>query len=139
MMRGAPGTVTQAVSIPVAAHEASPTFDVVALTGSAGGAAAVMAVLRELPAWFPVALVVMLHMPPQSALLDMFRHLPFKAEWVAQGSVLVPGRLLLCPPRSLVELLPDGSCLLTQLYNDAWCGFLGATKHTRVLWRLPLA
>ena len=90
-----------------------------ALTGSAGGIAAVMAVLRELPAWFPVPLVVMLHLPPESTLVNMFRHLPFKAEWTGQGSVLAPGRLLLCPPRAFVEVLPDGSCVVAPCERGA--------------------
>ena len=119
MIREASTTVDQGLAGRVAALDASPAFDVVALTGSAGGIAAVMAVLRELPAWFPVPLVMMLHLPPESTLVNMFRHLPFEAEWVGQGSVLAPGRLLLCPPRAFVEVLPDGSCVVAPCERGA--------------------
>ena len=97
------------------AHRASATparFDVVALVTSAGGLEAVSAVLRDLPADFPAAVVVAQHLSGQGSalagILDRRTKLP--VEWASSGTPLVPGRVVVCPPRRQLEILPDGTC-----------------------------
>src|SRR6185369_2914956 len=32
--------------------------------------------------------------------------------WATDGAPLTPGRVLICPPRNRIEILPDGTCAL---------------------------
>ena len=67
-------------------------FDVVALVASAGGEVAILSILQRLPAGFPVALVLMQHLAPQSAIVELYgRRSPFETEWIRSGSALAPG------------------------------------------------
>lgn len=95
-------------------------FDLIVLAGSAGGAAAAVRVLRSLLPDLAVPIVLMLHLPPGSDLIDYLARLPYiggRARWLEAGARLEPGRVLACPPRAFVELLPDGSCRVSA--NDA--------------------
>lgn len=90
-------------------------FDVLVLAASAGGHAAILTVLRGLPADFPLPILIMQHLAPGNAgTAAMYgRCLPFPVEWVHTDSILAPGKVLICPPKSFVELLPDGSFMLS--------------------------
>lgn len=99
----------------------SEPIDVLALVASAGGHAAVITVLKSLPADFWVPIVVMQHLPPEAnQTVEMYaRFLPFTVEEVRTGSVIAPGTVLVCPLRSFVELLPDGTCIVTPCERGA--------------------
>jgi hypothetical protein len=85
---------------------------VVALVASAGGSAAIASVLRALPETFSVPIVVMEHFPADGAepLASCSRFVPFACEWARAGTELARGRVLIAPPRSFLEVMPDGSC-----------------------------
>src|SRR5687768_16561601 len=95
-------------------------FDVLALGASAGGEAAIMAILSELPRDFPIPIIIMQHLHPTSTATATYaRRLPFAVEWVDAGSKLTAGTVLLCRPRSFVEVLPDGTCALSPCEGGA--------------------
>jgi signal transduction histidine kinase/chemotaxis response regulator CheB len=91
------------------------SYDVIALVASAGGHIAIESILRALPAGFPVPIVVMQHFPPDVAepLRSFARYLPFTVVWARASSVLGPGCVLVAPPRSFLEILPDGTCAIS--------------------------
>ncbi|MGY1730415.1 chemotaxis protein CheB [Geodermatophilus sp. SYSU D01045] len=86
--------------------------DVVALVTSAGGLDAVSAVLRELPAELPVAVVVQQHLSGQGSQLVpiLRRRADREIDWAENGTFVEPGRVLVTPARRRLEILPDGSC-----------------------------
>jgi hypothetical protein len=89
-----------------------PPYDVVVLVASAGGHAAIGLVLRGLPEDFPIPIVVMQHLSEVSTepLGYASRRLAFKTHWASSGATLTPGTILVGPPLSFLEVLPDGSC-----------------------------
>jgi chemotaxis response regulator CheB len=95
-------------------HPHTEPYDVLALGASAGGHAAVAAVLQALPPDFAVPIVVMQHLAPDAqGTVDMYRRLvPYAVEPLLPHSRLAPGTLLICPPRTFVDLLPDGTFAL---------------------------
>jgi len=93
--------------------------DVVVLGASAGGLAALWTVLRDLPAGFPVPLLAMLHLPPDFRLDGLFSRFPMPVAWAREGELLGPGRLLVAPPRSFLEVLPNGACTLSPCEGGA--------------------
>ena len=99
----------------------SGPFDVIALVASAGGHAAVTAVLRGLPPNFRTPIVVVQHLAPEStSTVELYgRQLPFAVEWARADAVLLPGTVLVCPPRSFLELHPDGTCVLSPCDRGA--------------------
>ncbi|HKU62887.1 MAG TPA: chemotaxis protein CheB [Gemmatimonadales bacterium] len=90
-------------------------FDVVALVTSAGGLEAVAAILRDLPEGFPASIIVSQHLGGQgSALVTILsRRTTLPVAWAATGARLTPGQVLVCPPRRQLEVLPDGTCVLS--------------------------
>ncbi len=90
-------------------------FNVLALGASAGGHAAIATILQQLPPDFSVPILVIQHLAADSTTTDEFyrRLVPFAVEWVQRDYALSPGLVLLCPPRSFVDLLPDGSLVLS--------------------------
>ncbi|HEU4896132.1 MAG TPA: chemotaxis protein CheB [Actinomycetota bacterium] len=36
-------------------------------------------------------------------------------EWIADHQTLKPGRVLVCPPKRLLEVMPDGDCSLRPI------------------------
>lgn len=98
--------------------EAAP-FDAIVIGGSAGALPAAGSLLRSLPADCAVPVVLMLHLPPDSALDQFFARLPFEVRWVEAGTRLTQRHLLLCPPRAFVEMLPDGTCTVAPAPGGA--------------------
>lgn len=98
---------------PPSAAERTP-FDLVVIVASAGGLDAISAVLRELPATLPAAVLVGQHLGAKgSALVDILaRRSALPVRWIDDGARLQPGHVYTCPPRSGVEVLPDGTCSL---------------------------
>ncbi|HEY3496060.1 MAG TPA: chemotaxis protein CheB [Polyangiaceae bacterium] len=117
---------TKKKAVPVAAKSPHPApdgiafvepghaYDVLVLVASAGGQAALLAVLRQLPPDFGVPIVLMQHLPPESTAVDQYvNRVPFAVQWADAHSKIEPQKILFCPPRSFVELLPDGSLQLS--------------------------
>ncbi|MCE0766948.1 response regulator [Pseudonocardia kujensis] len=92
--------------------------EVVALVASAAGLDALSVVLRGLPVDLPVAVVVQQHLGGQASVLPKIleRRLGRPVVWAVDGApVVVPGRVTVTPPRTCMEVLPDGTCGLHPL------------------------
>ena len=92
-------------------------FDVVAVVASAGGLSALNQVLRPLPENFNAALVIVQHLgnPPSSLVEILGRHSPLPVQWIADHDSLSPGRVYVCPPQRLLEVMPDAECLVRPM------------------------
>lgn len=82
-------------------------LDVVAIGASAGGVAALPAVLSVLPADFPAAIIVVQHLAPQhrsflAAILARACRLP--AREAVSGDIILPGVIYVAPPAAHLEL-----------------------------------
>ncbi len=65
-------------------------------------------------------MVLMQHLSPASAFVETYGpRTPFTLEWAGDRSVLAAGKVLVCPPRCFVELLPDGSLQLLPCEGGA--------------------
>lgn len=88
---------------------------VVALVASAGGLGAISTVLGAFGADIPAAIIVAQHLGGQgSTLIEILRRrfvLPIN--WMTDGVALRPGEVMVCPPRTAAEILPDGTVVLT--------------------------
>ncbi|MBW0000042.1 MAG: chemotaxis protein CheB [Verrucomicrobia bacterium] len=104
-----------------AQHVPFGPFEVLALAASAGGHAAVTTLLRGLPADFALPILLMQHLGPEAtATVELYaRWAPFAVEWAQPGVALAPRTLLVCPPRSFVRLLPDGTCTVSPCERGA--------------------
>ncbi|BCJ40971.1 hypothetical protein GCM10010168_47300 [Actinoplanes ianthinogenes] len=93
--------------------------EVVALVASAGGLEALSGVLRVLPGDFPAAVVVAQHLGGLgSVLVDILtRRITLPVGWAREGGRIEPGTVTVCPPRSVLEVLPDGTCALRPAEN----------------------
>jgi signal transduction histidine kinase/chemotaxis response regulator CheB len=87
---------------------------VIALVTSAGGVPALTAVLRDLPTGLPMSVVVQQHLSAHgSALVKILRdRTGHDLVWAEEGIALTEGRVVVCPPRHRLEVLPDGTCAL---------------------------
>ncbi|MFD0691449.1 chemotaxis protein CheB [Actinomadura fibrosa] len=93
---------------------ASGALKVVALVASAGGLEVIGAVLHDLPGDLSATVLVAQHIGQKSALATLLaRRTRLPVEWAADGAPLRPGRVLVCPARSVLEVLPDGTCLVS--------------------------
>ncbi len=117
-------------------------YEIVALATSAGGLAALRAVLSVLPADFAAAVLVMQHLGRYgSALVDILAaHTRLPVRWVTEGTHLVPGGVWVCPPQRMVDVGPDNRCTLragvhraTARPIDALFGSLAEHGGTRVI------
>jgi signal transduction histidine kinase/chemotaxis response regulator CheB len=91
-------------------------LDVVVLVASAGGLDALTKVLRELPGDFGAAVVVAQHLGGQGSTLAeiLRRRIELPVDWASDGGRLRRGHVAVCRPRSVLELLPDGTCSLRE-------------------------
>jgi len=90
-------------------HRDAGAFDLLVLCAPLHAEAAVLDVLGSLPRDFVLPIVVMQPLEPGSGALEAYGACWSRpVEWVTAGSTLAPGRLLVCPPGSAVELQPDG-------------------------------
>ena len=90
--------------------------DLVVAGASAGGVEALRAVVSALPAGFPAALVVTMHLAPgaHSALAGILdRAGPLPARSARHGEVIEPGNVYVAPPDRHL-LTDDGSLVLTR-------------------------
>jgi two-component system chemotaxis response regulator CheB len=105
----------------MAADADRPAIELVALLASAGGLEALSIVLRDLPAEFRAGVVVQQHLGGRSSVLPSLlgRRTAHPVQWARDGEVVAPGRVLVCPPRSHLELMPDGCCRLRKMEAPA--------------------
>ena len=92
-------------------------FHIVALAASAGGLAALGAVLSGLPDDFPAALVIVQHLDPRhrSLMADILsRRTKLKVKQATEGDRLSPGIAYIAPPDRHLLVNPDGSLSLSQ-------------------------
>jgi len=88
--------------------------DIIGIGGSAGGIDALRRLLEGIPADFPAAMLVVLHIAPEgpSRLAEMFqRHTPLRVATAADGVRPAPGSIHFAPPDCHL-LLHEGRILL---------------------------
>ena len=99
------------------AQSPSAVFNVVALAASAGGLTALSRVLTELPAHFPVALLVVQHLDPhhRSLMADILgRRTALRVKQAEEGDRFLPGTVYVAPPDRHLLVNPDGTLSLSQ-------------------------
>ncbi|MBG0566778.1 chemotaxis protein CheB [Actinoplanes aureus] len=101
---------------------------VVVLVASAGGLGPLTSVLKTFPPDFPAAVVVAQHLAGRgSALVEvMKRRVRLPVSWATDGMVLQRGKVVIAPPLSALEVLPDGTVSLRPSANSALSGPLDA-------------
>ena len=108
-MRGQDGSVTRAAG--------TPAFEIVALASSAGGLAALTAVLSGLPREFPAPVVLVQHLDPRhkSLLADMLgRRTQLQVRMAEEGDRPSGGSVSVAPPNYHLTVGPDGGLSLSQ-------------------------
>jgi signal transduction histidine kinase/PAS domain-containing protein len=93
-------------------------FDLIVIGASAGGHMATASLVDGLPKDLPLTVVLMMHLPPE-ATLWVFERLAYPVEWITAGSRIGGRRLMVAPPHAFVELLPDGSFVLSPCPGGA--------------------
>ena len=94
-----------------------PTFDVVVMAASSGGVTALGDVLHGLPAVFPTAIVLVLHLSPtfESTMPDLLgRRTDLNVEWAEQGGALRPGTVLIAPRNRHLSITALARCDLSD-------------------------
>jgi len=92
-------------------------FDIVLLAASAGGLAAISAVLGALPGDFPLPVVVVQHMDPRhgSLLAEILgRRTSLHVEEAQEGAHVAPATVFIAPPDRHLLVGPDGTLSLSQ-------------------------
>ena len=94
-----------------------PNFDIVALAASAGGLAALIEILSNLPADFKAAIVVVQHLDPRHPSLMaeiLSRRTALKVIQGEDGDKLIPGTVYIAPPNNHLLVNTDGKISLSQ-------------------------
>jgi len=94
-----------------------PTFDIVALSASAGGLAALSRVISMLPRDFPAAVVVVQHLDPRhrSLMADILaRRTRLPVKEAEHGEHIRSATVYVAPPNSHLLVNPDGTLSLSQ-------------------------
>ena len=96
-------------------------YQVIAIVASAGGHAAISAVLRGLPQLFSVPILVVQHLGAEATgAVELYRRqTSIPVEAIEDHSFISPGTILVAPPRVFVKLMPDGSCALSPCPRGA--------------------
>ena len=95
---------------------------VVVIGVSTGGPTALGTILPELPAWFPLPILVVQHMPPLfTRLLAERLHAAcrLKVEEAGQGDVVEPGKILVAPGDFHLKVVANGSGVRTVIDQSA--------------------
>ncbi len=90
--------------------------DLVVMAASAGGLAALSAVLGSLPADFPAAVLVVQHLDPhyKSLMGDILgRRTALKVSTATEGAAVVPGQVMVAPPDRHLIVKNDGTVSLS--------------------------
>ena len=99
------------------AQTPSSSFDVVAIAASAGGLKAINAMLSNLPAEFPAAIVVVQHLDPRHRSLMaeiLSRNTLYRSSKPKKAKTLQPGTVYIAPPDRHLLVNPDGTLTLSQ-------------------------
>lgn len=99
------------------AFRSEGAFDVVAIAASAGGLGAISRILGELPAGFPVAMVIVQHLDPRhrSLMAEILgRRTGLTVKEAEQDETLEGSTVYIAPPNNHLLVNPDGSVSLTQ-------------------------
>lgn len=95
----------------------SGAYDVIAIACSAGGLSALRRILKDLPANFPAAIVIVQHLDPahRSMLAGILaRYTPLWVKQAEENDLLAPGRVYIAPPDCHLLVNADGSLALTK-------------------------
>ena len=120
VLGAAPTLLRRAPSVPLQAGAPAPTgrIDVLTIGSSTGGPDALTSVLPQLPASFPVPVVVVQHMPPVFTRMFAQRldsKCPLSVKEAEHGDLVVPGRVLIAPGDKHLELKRVGTSVVAQL------------------------
>jgi two-component system, chemotaxis family, protein-glutamate methylesterase/glutaminase len=116
----APAAVRRAPAVPMPSRAVTPTgrIDVLAIGSSTGGPDALTAVLPQLPASYPVPVVIVQHMPPVFTRMFAQRldsKCALSVKEAEHGDLVVPGRVLIAPGDKHLELKRIGTSVVAQL------------------------
>jgi two-component system, chemotaxis family, protein-glutamate methylesterase/glutaminase len=103
--------------------QAQPATYAIAIAASAGGLDALIRILSLLPADFPAAIVIVLHLQPdrESQLAPILRrrcHLDVQE--ASDGDVLMPSTVFVAPPDRHLVIRPGGVLALTDTPQRAY-------------------
>ncbi len=115
--------------VPQPSSGSTPTgrVDVLAIGSSTGGPDALTALLPQLPASFPVPVVITQHMPPLFTRMFAQRldgKCPLSVKEAEEGDVVEPGRILIAPGDRHLEVVRRGTRVvahLTQAPPENFC------------------
>ena len=115
-----PAAVRRLPSVPSPASSSPPTgrIDVLTIGSSTGGPDALTSVLPQLPASFPVPVVIVQHMPPVFTRMFAQRldtKCALSVKEAEHGDLVVPGRVLIAPGDKHLELKRVGTDVVAQL------------------------
>ena len=116
----APAIARRAPSLPLPTSGGTPTgrIDVLTIGSSTGGPDALTAVLPQLPASYPVPVVIVQHMPPVFTRMFAQRldsKCALSVKEAEHGDLVVPGRVLIAPGDKHLELKRVGTSVVAQL------------------------
>jgi two-component system chemotaxis response regulator CheB len=115
--RSAGGRVAQSEEKNLSVSVSHAPFDVVAMAASAGGLNALSQVLRQLPADFPAAILIVQHLDPRhrSLMADILgRRTALRVKQAADGDRIIPASVLIAPPDRHLLVNPDRTVSLSQ-------------------------
>jgi two-component system, chemotaxis family, protein-glutamate methylesterase/glutaminase len=98
-------------------NSSGPAFDIVAVAASAGGLNALSQVLSQLPANFPVPILIVQHLDPRHRSLMaeiLSRRTPLQVKQAEEGDSLTPGIVYIAPPDRHLLVNPDRTLSLSQ-------------------------
>ncbi len=116
----APAAVRRTPSVPLPTSGVTPTgrIDVLTIGSSTGGPDALTSVLPQLPASYPVPVVIVQHMPPVFTRMFAQRldsKCALSVKEAEHGDLVVPGRVLIAPGDKHLELKRVGASVVAQL------------------------
>jgi two-component system, chemotaxis family, protein-glutamate methylesterase/glutaminase len=95
--------------------ESVATRDIVVVGASAGGVEALRELVRHLPADFPAAIFIVVHIPPDAPSLlprILSRSGPLRATHAVDGDPIVPGRIYVAPPNHHLLVKPGAAWVI---------------------------
>ena len=116
-LKSNPGRRPQAPAPAARVAVATPTFPVIAMAASAGGLQALSVVLSGLPAGFPAAIAIVMHLAPnhKSILAEILsRRAQLLVKQAEAGDRLCPGCVFIAPPNHHLAVAPDGRLKLSS-------------------------
>lgn len=113
-----PGEKPAQTNLPAApVPPASRSFPVIAMAASVGGLKALSVILGGLPADFPAAIAIVMHLSPdhESILAEILkRRTPLSVKQAHTGDRLCPAGVFIAPPNHHLSVAPDGRLKLSS-------------------------